>query len=174
MIDIVFLLLIFFLVTYQITEQEKDLEVSVPTTTEGSQEARVANEIVVNLTSEGMITISGEVYTKDELRQKLERIVKASELANVGGADQQPVRISGRPGWEKPAASRSSGRNSKSRDLEHWFRNPISREKIIHAMKSPAFLLIVLGTVLSSLGQEPPAARPQDRRSGATQSRPRA
>ncbi|MCX8238388.1 MAG: biopolymer transporter ExbD [Akkermansiaceae bacterium] len=93
MIDIVFLLLIFFLVTYQITEQEKDLEVSVPTTTEGSQEARVANEIVVNLTSEGRITISGEVYTKDELRQKLERIVKASELANAGGADQQPVRI---------------------------------------------------------------------------------
>ena len=93
MIDIVFLLLIFFLVTYQITEQEKDLEVSVPTTTEGSQEARVANEIVVNLTAEGVITISGEVYTKDELRQKLERIVKASELANAGGADQQPVRI---------------------------------------------------------------------------------
>lgn len=93
MIDIVFLLLIFFLVTYQITEQEKDLKVAVPTTTEGSQEARVANEIVVNLTSEGVITISGEVYTKDELRQKLERIVKASELANAGGADQQPVRI---------------------------------------------------------------------------------
>ncbi len=93
MIDIVFLLLIFFLVTYQITEQEKDLEVSVPTTTEGSQEARVANEIVVNLTAEGVITISGEVYTKDELRKKLERIVKASELANAGGADQQPVRI---------------------------------------------------------------------------------
>lgn len=93
MIDIVFLLLIFFLVTYQITEQEKDLKVAVPTTTEGSQEARVANEIVVNLTSEGVITISGEVYTKEELRQKLERIVKASELANAGGADQQPVRI---------------------------------------------------------------------------------
>jgi len=93
MIDIVFLLLIFFLVTYQITEQEKDINVAVPTTSEGTQEARVANEIVVNLTSEGEITISGEVYTKDQLRAKLERIVKASELANAGGADQQPVRI---------------------------------------------------------------------------------
>ncbi|MFT6179216.1 MAG: biopolymer transport protein ExbD [Paracoccaceae bacterium] len=93
MIDIVFLLLIFFLVTFQITEQEKDINVAVPTTSEGTQEARVANEIVVNLTSDGKITISGEVYTKVELRQKLERIVEASNLANAGGGDQQPVRI---------------------------------------------------------------------------------
>lgn len=93
MIDIVFLLLIFFLVTYQITEQEKDLKVAVPTTSEGSQKARVANKIVINLSVDGEITISGEVYTKDQLRQKLERIVKAAELANEGGADQQPVRI---------------------------------------------------------------------------------
>ena len=93
MIDIVFLLLIFFLVTYQITEQEKDLKVTVPTTSEGSQKARVANKIVINLSVDGEITISGEVYTKDQLRQKLERIVKVAELANEGGADQQPVRI---------------------------------------------------------------------------------
>jgi len=39
------------------------------------------------------ITISGEVYTKDQLRQKLKRIVRAAELANEDGADQQPVRI---------------------------------------------------------------------------------
>lgn len=93
MIDIVFLLLIFFLVTYQITEQEKDLKVAVPTTSEGSQKARVANKIVINLSVDGEITISGEVYTKDQLREKLERIVKAAELANEGGSDQQPVRI---------------------------------------------------------------------------------
>ncbi len=95
MIDIVFLLLIFFLVTYQITEKEKDLDVSVPTATEGSEQSRVANEIVINLTSEGVISISGEVYTKEQLKAKLERIVKASELANTGGADRQPVRIRG-------------------------------------------------------------------------------
>ena len=93
MIDIVFLLLTFFLVTYQITEQEKDNRVAVPTSTEGAQKARVANEIVINVTKEGVITISGQQYTKAELRKKLERIVEASELANEGGADQQPVRI---------------------------------------------------------------------------------
>ena len=66
---------------------------AVPTTSEGSQKARVANKIVINLSVDGEITISGDVYTKDQLRQKLERIVKAAELANEGGADQQPVRI---------------------------------------------------------------------------------
>ena len=93
MIDIVFLLLIFFLVTYQITEQEKDTRVSVPSSTQGAETARVANEIVVNVTKEGQITISGEVYTLAELREKMERIVEASEIANTGGADRQPVRI---------------------------------------------------------------------------------
>ena len=93
MIDIVFLLLIFFLVTYQITEQEKDTRVSVPSSTEGAESARVANEIVVNVTKDGEITISGEPYTLAELREKMERIVEASEIANTGGADKQPVRI---------------------------------------------------------------------------------
>ena len=93
MIDIVFLLLIFFLVTYQITEQEKDIQVSVPTSTQGSQDARVANEIVVNLTKEGVITINNEIYTKDELRQKLERIMENAKIAGQDQADQQPVRI---------------------------------------------------------------------------------
>jgi len=93
MIDIVFLLLIFFLVTYQITEQEKDTRVSVPSSTEGAESTRVANEIVVNVTKEGEITISGEPYTLNELRIKMKRIVEASEIANTGGADRQPVRI---------------------------------------------------------------------------------
>lgn len=95
MIDIVFLLLTFFLVTYQITEQEKDSQVAVPTSSEGAQAARVANEIVINIRKDGAITISGEEYTKAELRAKLERIVEASELVNKGGADQQPVRLRG-------------------------------------------------------------------------------
>ncbi len=92
MIDIVFLLLIFFLVTYQITEQEKDNRVSVPTSSEGAQSSRVANEIVINITKDGEITISNEIYTKDSLRQKMEAIVEASRLAGES-ADSQPVRL---------------------------------------------------------------------------------
>ena len=102
MIDIVFLLLIFFLVTYQITEQEKEMQVAVPTSEEGANKARVANEIVINLTKGGVISVSGETYTKEELSTKLEKIVIAAEtagqleaagthiLALVGGQLQRP------------------------------------------------------------------------------------
>jgi biopolymer transport protein ExbD len=93
MIDIVFLLLIFFLVTYQITEQEKDLNIALPSTSEGSQEARVANKIVINLSKDNVITISGQVFTREELRKTLDRIVEMAELSGKGGADRQPIRI---------------------------------------------------------------------------------
>lgn len=92
MIDIVFLLLLFFLVTYQITEQEKDNRISVPTSTEGAESTRVANEIVINITTEGEISIAGQPYTHDQLFEKLTRLVEASRLAG-DDADSQPVRL---------------------------------------------------------------------------------
>lgn len=95
MIDIVFLLLIFFLVTYQITEQEKDLRIQLPSTSEGSQEIRVANKIVINLTKDNVITIGGRVFTMEELRTTLAQIVRAAELAGQGEAERQPIRIRG-------------------------------------------------------------------------------
>ena len=92
MIDIVFLLLLFFLVTYQITEQEKDNRIAVPTSSEGVQSKRVANEIVINITTAGEISIAGQPYTHEELFQKLTRLVEASRLAG-DDADSQPVRL---------------------------------------------------------------------------------
>ena len=92
MIDIVFLLLLFFLVTYQITEQEKDNRISVPTSSEGVQSKRVANEIVINITKEGEISVAGEAYTKTQLNQKLTRLLEASRLAG-DDANSQPVRL---------------------------------------------------------------------------------
>lgn len=93
MIDIVFLLLIFFLLNYQITEQEKDMNIALPSTSEGSQEARVANKIVINLTKDNVVTINRKVYTREELRKALDRIVEMAELSGQGGADRQPIRI---------------------------------------------------------------------------------
>ncbi len=92
MIDVVFLLLVFFIVTYKITEQEKDKRISVPTSSEGVQSNRIANEIVINITKDGEISISGESYTKESLRKKLSIIVEASRLSGEK-ADGQPVRL---------------------------------------------------------------------------------
>ena len=49
MIDIVFLLLIFFLVTWQFSRSEQDSRVKVPTSTQGKEENRAISEINVNI-----------------------------------------------------------------------------------------------------------------------------
>ncbi|MGE9267616.1 MAG: ExbD/TolR family protein [Verrucomicrobiales bacterium] len=91
MIDIVFLLLIFFIVTYQISEQEKDVDVAVPTSSAGNDAPRVEGEIVINVAKSGTITVSGKILSKEELGQTLEEILR------VGGqrANSQPVRLRG-------------------------------------------------------------------------------
>jgi len=49
MIDIVFLLLIFFIVSWQYTRSETELLVQVPTAEEGAQKDRVRGEIIINV-----------------------------------------------------------------------------------------------------------------------------
>ncbi len=57
MIDIVFLLLIFFIVTWQFSRSETELNVSVPTAEEGSELNRPKGEIIINILADGMIKI---------------------------------------------------------------------------------------------------------------------
>ncbi len=87
MIDIVFLLLIFFLVTWQFSRSEQDSKVKVPTSSEGKESARTYREIVINIRQSGAIVVNAEVLTPDQLLAKLQNI--ASIDAN------QPVRLRG-------------------------------------------------------------------------------
>lgn len=89
MLDIVFLLLIFFVVTQKIILNEQDLKVKVPTapkTTE--EESRAIDEIIINAREENdelIITIDREVFTREKLHNMLQRMVKVNP--------SQPVRI---------------------------------------------------------------------------------
>ena len=87
MIDIVFLLLIFFIVTWQFSRSETEMKISVPTSEEGADPKRVLSEIIVNVRKSGEVVIDGKVLTRDQLRDKLERI--ASVYKN------QPIRLRG-------------------------------------------------------------------------------
>lgn len=91
MIDIVFLLLIFFILNFQMNEQEKDVDVSVPTASSGNDSPRVEGEIVINVSKAGLITVSGNTLSKEQLQTTLEEILR------VGGtrANSQPVRLRG-------------------------------------------------------------------------------
>jgi biopolymer transport protein ExbD len=87
LIDIVFLLLIFFLVTWQFSRSEQDSKVKVPTSTQGKEEHRAQSEIVVNIRSNGDLVINGQALNEKELLRKLRAIVEVYE--------NQPVRLRG-------------------------------------------------------------------------------
>lgn len=87
MIDIVFLLLIFFIVTWQFTRSETELSVSVPTAQEGAEPNRQRGEIVINILADGIIRIEGVTVDLPQLEEKLSAIARQFE--------NQPVRIRG-------------------------------------------------------------------------------
>ncbi len=87
MIDIVFLLLIFFLVTWQFSRSEQDSKVKVPTSTEGKEANRAISEIVINIRKGGELVVNAEIHSEEQLLRKLRAIVEVHE--------NQPVRLRG-------------------------------------------------------------------------------
>ncbi len=87
MIDIVFLLLIFFIVTWQFTKSETELSVSVPTAQEGADPQRQIGEIQINILADQTIRIDGSTLDLEQLLEKLAKIAEKFE--------NQPVRIRG-------------------------------------------------------------------------------
>ncbi|MFM2243266.1 MAG: hypothetical protein RLZ97_2121 [Verrucomicrobiota bacterium] len=87
MIDIVFLLLIFFIVTWQFSREEMDLKIAVPTSEEGADPQRVLGEIIVNVRADGTVSVWGQQKTHAQLSETLREI--ATQHKN------QPVRLRG-------------------------------------------------------------------------------
>ncbi len=87
MIDIVFLLLIFFIVTWQFSRSETELNVSVPTAEEGADPTRVKGEIIINVLPDGTIRVDSATMDLLQLHAKLSSIARQYK--------NQPVRIRG-------------------------------------------------------------------------------
>jgi biopolymer transport protein ExbD len=87
MIDILLLLLSFFIISYQFTRSETELNVSVPTAQEGADPERQRGEIIINILADGSIKVEGISVDLAKLSQKLAPI--AVQFKN------QPVRIRG-------------------------------------------------------------------------------
>lgn len=87
MIDIVFLLLIFFIVTWQFTRSETEIDVAVPTASEGTTLTRPRGEIIINILADGTIRVDSATLDHPQLEQRLASIAAQFE--------SQPVRIRG-------------------------------------------------------------------------------
>lgn len=77
MIDIVFLLLIFFIVSWNFARFESDQEVKVPEAETAEQNPREPGEIIVNVLEGGVIRVSNQDLSEEELEVKLSLLAEA-------------------------------------------------------------------------------------------------
>ena len=73
LIDVVFLLLIFFMVTTTFLDPEREIEVELPTTESAGEPDRLPDELVVNVLEDGRLMVSGEAVTREELLVRFKR-----------------------------------------------------------------------------------------------------
>jgi biopolymer transport protein ExbD len=74
MVDIVFLLLIFFLVTWNFARYETELDVKVPTAKEGKDSRRAAGEVIINVKNDGSIVMNRRRLSPEDLDSTLRKI----------------------------------------------------------------------------------------------------
>jgi len=87
MIDILLLLLCFFIVSWQYSQSETELNVSVPTAQEGADPSRQRGEIIINILADGSILVDSVTVDLAKLSTKLAAIAQVYK--------NQPVRIRG-------------------------------------------------------------------------------
>ncbi len=75
MIDVVFLLIVFFLVATTFQKLEREMEVSVPKSDTGRQIDESRDPIVVNILDDGRVVVGGEVLELEDLQAMLAREV---------------------------------------------------------------------------------------------------
>lgn len=73
MVDVVFLLVIFFMVGTQFAETEKYQEINLPSATEARPLTGMPDEIVVNITREGAILVGQEPQSFEQLEVTLQQ-----------------------------------------------------------------------------------------------------
>ncbi len=68
LLDVVFLLLIFFLVATNFTRQELDHNVVLPDSEAGVKASQVPSRMVINIREEGTLVVNGKIMAEVELR----------------------------------------------------------------------------------------------------------
>ena len=76
MLDVIFLLLCFFVTVSVYSQWENEISIKLPEAATADEPNRLPGEIVVNLAKDGKVTVNGVVRTLDELRERLAKIAK--------------------------------------------------------------------------------------------------
>ncbi len=76
LIDIVFLTLVFFMVTSVYATMESEVDITLPTADSGHQNDRSQGEIFINLKDDGTIILNHKEHSVDELQDVLYRVAE--------------------------------------------------------------------------------------------------
>jgi biopolymer transport protein ExbD len=74
MVDIVFLLLIFFLVTWNFSRSETELDIKVPKAREGKETRRAVGEVILNIKADGSTIMNRRPLDAAALGEALQKI----------------------------------------------------------------------------------------------------
>ena len=96
LIDVVFLILIFFLVTSVFGVYESEMDITLPTAASATPLERTQGEIIINVRADGGIVVNDRIIAPEELDAVLKRvaeyfpggavIVRGDEAATLGNA----------------------------------------------------------------------------------------
>ncbi len=76
MVDILLVLLVFFIVTWNFALSENELDVKIPSASQAKQSQQYVGQVVVNVKSDGAIVFNRKTLSADELREKLQQLAK--------------------------------------------------------------------------------------------------
>ena len=83
MMDVVFNLLIFFLVATTIVQEEREMAVKLPDTTRADAATEPPRQLIINIRADGSTVISGRTYDTAALSQMLSQVAKERPARNV-------------------------------------------------------------------------------------------
>jgi len=76
MLDVIFLLLCFFVTVSVFSQWESEISISLPKAVTAEQPERLPGEIIVNLATDGVVKVNGVALTLEDLQGRLKRISK--------------------------------------------------------------------------------------------------
>ncbi|MFO0839969.1 MAG: biopolymer transporter ExbD [Phycisphaerae bacterium] len=83
MADVLFNLLIFFLLATTIAQVEREINVALPFASSAAPISQALREMIVNVDEQGRILLSGTAIEPDELHRQLEEAVKVNREQKV-------------------------------------------------------------------------------------------
>ncbi len=132
MIDMVFNLLIFFLVATRFAEEERELEVNLPDASEARPLVSKPRELFINIDRQGRYFVTGRIVSIEEL----ERICRRAEASNPGRASVI-IRADRDCRWQPIVAAINICKKAGIRDYRVTTRESLSSEESAQRPSSP-------------------------------------